>query len=168
MRATIATRIADALPEGIPGRAVPPANWHLPLRFLGDTDPAAAARLERELGAAPLGGRFEITFCSLGAFPRPSRAAVLWLGIGAGAPELGLLAERVEECARAAGFAPETRPFSAHLTLSRIRPPRNVGPLLTRPTGPAIPLTVEEVVLYRSVLGGGPARYEAAARFPLR
>ncbi|MBW3627856.1 MAG: RNA 2',3'-cyclic phosphodiesterase [Gemmatimonadetes bacterium] len=167
VRVTIATRITDALPEGVPGRAVPAPSWHLTLRFLGDTEPAAAAGLERELRRAALGGPFEITFSSLGAFPREVRAAVLWLGIATGVSELRLLAERVEACARTGGFAPEARPFSPHLTLSRIRPPQNVAPLLGRPTGPEIPMTVDEVVLYRSLLGGGPARHEAAARFPL-
>ena len=159
--------IRAALPSGVPGRAVPPDSWHLTLRFLGETAPERAARLADELRSADRGARFEIEIGGLGAFPRPSRAAVLWVGIGAGRERLGALAAAVEEAARRAGFPAEERPFSAHLTVSRIRPPQDVTPLLARWTVPPIDMPVDEVVLFRSHLGGGPARYEAVERFPL-
>ena len=166
-RAAIRAGLGAALPAGVPGRAVPPDSWHLTLRFLGETAPERAARVADALRAVDLGARFEIEFAGLGAFPRASRAAVLWVGIGAGAAELGALAAKVEEAARRAGFPAEQRPFSAHLTISRIRPPENVTPVLDRWTAPPIAMPVDEVVLYRSHLGGGPARYEAVDRFPL-
>lgn len=167
VRDALRSAIGTTFPEGVPGRAVPPESWHLTLRFLGDTAPDAASRLTRSLAAADLGAPFDLAFASLGAFPRPERAAVIWVGVASGAPELVTLARRVEQCVRDAGFAAEHRPFSAHLTLSRLRPPANVAPLLARPTGAPIRMRVREVVLYRSHLGGGPARYEAVARYPL-
>jgi RNA 2',3'-cyclic 3'-phosphodiesterase len=166
-RAAIRAALATALPAGAPGRAVRPESWHLTLRFLGDTAPDQASRLAEVLSAAALGPPFQLAFAWLGAFPRPDRAAVLWLGVATGAAELGALAAVVERSARDAGFPAERRPFSAHLTLSRIRPPADVAPLVARPTGPPISMPVTEVVLFRSHLGGGPARYEAAARFSL-
>ena len=159
--------IRAALPSGVPGRAVPPDSWHLTLRFLGETTPERAAPLADELRSADLGSRFEIELGGLGAFPRASRAAVLWVGIGAGRERLEALAATVEQAARRAGFPAEERPFSAHLTVGRIRPPENVTALLPRWTAPPISMPVDEVVLYRSHLGGGPARYEALERFPL-
>lgn len=42
-----------------------------------------------------------------------------------------------------------------------------MGGLLARADTPAVDAEVDEVVLYRSRLGGGPARHEALRRFPL-
>lgn len=151
----------------LPGRAVPPGNWHLTLRFLGDTPPEALARLREALEAEEMGSRAAVTFGGLGAFPRPARASVLWLGVEEGADALRALAERAEAAARRAGWAAETRPFTPHLTLARIQPPRDVREIVERV--PPFPerMAVDAVVLFRSHLGGGPARYEEMERFPL-
>ena len=151
----------------LPGRAVPSRNWHLTLRFLGSTPPALAARLVELLREADLGPPFPLELGGLGAFPRPKRASVLWIGVSLGGPELGLLARTVEAAAREAGFAPEQRPFAAHLTLSRLDPPRDVTDAVTGIPAFGGRMTVGEVVLFRSHLGDGPARYEAVERFPL-
>lgn len=151
----------------VPGRVVPPENWHLTLRFLGDTPREAAERLTAALGAVRLGGRFDVALDGLGAFPRAARATVLWLGVGEGAGALRSLAARVEEAIRPAGFEPEPRPFTPHLTLSRIQPPRDVRPTVEDASPFEGRMPVEAVVLFRSHLGRGPARYEELARFPL-
>lgn len=164
VRGTLRAHLRDAAGE-LPGRPVPPGNWHLTLRFLGDTSHDALARLREELEAEELGSRAAVTFGGLGAFPRAARASVLWLGVEEGAEALRALAERVEAAARRAGFPAETRPFTPHLTLSRIQPPRDVRRLLERV--PPFPerMPVDAVVLFRSRLGGGPARYEEVERF---
>jgi 2'-5' RNA ligase len=151
----------------LPGRPVRPESWHLTMRFLGDTDEAGFDRIRAGLDAAARGEVFSIGFAGLGAFPRPQRATVLWLGIDRGGAELAALAGVCEEAARAAGFDPEERPFSAHLTLSRIRPHQDVHALVE--AVPPFPLTqtVTEVVLFQSHLGRGGARYEVLDRFPL-
>jgi RNA 2',3'-cyclic 3'-phosphodiesterase len=154
-------------PDTLPGRVVPPANWHLTLRFLGDTPPAQAEQLRRHLRGADLGPGFAIRFGTCGAFPRAARASVLWLGIQQGAEPLGHLASVVEHAARQAGFRAENHPFRAHLTLSRLQPPRDLRPLLqTLPAFPE-PMQVHTLTLFRSHLGRGPARYEAVEEFGL-
>ena len=144
----------------LPGKPVPPENWHLTLRFLGATEEPARDRVVGFLDEQPLVEPFTLGFTGLGAFPRPGRATVLWLGVERGADELANLAATCEEAARAAGFEAEERPFHAHLTLSRIRPWQDVNPVVDRvPPFPARQ-PVERITLYRSMLGGGPARYE--------
>src|SRR3989304_4482709 len=66
------------------------------------------------------------------AFPRGgrARARVLWRGAGGGERESAALAARVERIVGAAGFVAERRAPSAHLTLSRLDPPRPLGSLL--------------------------------------
>lgn len=166
IRAGLTAELARA--GTLPGRTVAPGSWHLTLRFLGDTPADARDRLRRELQSAAPGRPFSIRFGGYGAFPRPDRATVLWLGVADGLEPLGRLAEAAESAARRAGFLAERRPFRAHLTLSRLRDPADVRPLLRRLPPWDATMPVEEMVLFRSHLGGGPPRYEPVERYPLR
>ena len=65
----------------IPGKVVPPQNWHITLRFIGTIDEVALDRLVAGLDELDLGPRFEVVFGALGAFPRSTRATVLWRAI---------------------------------------------------------------------------------------
>lgn len=167
-RAALSEQIGELLPSDLPGRPVPPANWHLTLRFLGAAAPDLAARLRAELSSAELGNPFPITFGGLGAFPRVSRARVLWIGVTEGLEPLRQLAGAVEQCARSAGFEREERPFSPHLTLARLREPADLSQLVGTAIPHTVAQTVAEVVLFRSHLGAGPPRYEPIDRFALR
>ena len=154
-------------PVSLAGRLVPPDKWHLTLRFLGDTPHAALNRLRETLRASPFPSPFDIEFGALGAFPNAARASVLWVGIVHGSDPLRSLAAEVEAAVRRSGFAAETRPFSSHLTLSRLQPPRDVRPLIESVPALSARMLVNEVVLFRSHLGRGPSRYEALDRFSL-
>lgn len=159
--------IARSLPKNLPGKPVAPESWHFTLRFLGSTTAEAREKVVGLLGAAACGAPFTVRFTELGAFPRPNRARILWLGIDDGAERMIQLAAIAEASARIAGFAPETKPFKPHLTLSRIDPPVSVSALLATKLRFGINMRVDSVVLYRSRLGGGPARYEEVVRFSL-
>ena len=159
--------IAKALPRTLPGKLVPPENWHFTLRFLGSTARDAREKMVTALRAASYPKRFEISFNGLGAFPSARRARILWLGADRGADKLGMLATIAEQGARSAGFTPEARAFTAHLTLSRIDPLVSVAALVTSKPRFNIPMRVDRIVLFRSRLGGGPARYEEVETFTL-
>lgn len=76
------------------------------------------------------------------------------------------LARRVAAAASAAGFAPEPRRFRAHITLGRLRRPPPPKTTLEN-AWPFADLVVGDVVIYRSDLGPGGARYAELARHPL-
>jgi 2'-5' RNA ligase len=154
--------------RGLPGKVVAPANWHVTLRFLGDVDDVGYDRLLAALDQSDLGGAFDVTLDGLGAFPRPNRATVLWIGFGRGGDALERLAAAVEEEVEQAGFPAEERPFHSHLTLSRIRPHQDVRAVIERADRYDIGWMVDEIVVFRSHLGRGGPRYEDLARFPLR
>jgi RNA 2',3'-cyclic 3'-phosphodiesterase len=167
VRAGLEAHLRGAFGERIPGRAVRPENWHLTLRFLGDTDADRHAKVVDELRRAELGAAFDLAFGALGAFPRPARATVLWVGVGDGADRIRELAATIETAVRRAGFAADDKPFSPHLTVSRIQPPADL-----RQTLAAVPpfngrIRVDGVVLFRSHLGSGPPRYERMETFAL-
>ena len=166
-RREIDAHLRTALPDGLPGRAVPVANWHLTLRFLGATRADQLTTVVQHLREADLGGTFEVGFGGLGAFSRPRSARVLWVGLTEGVERMKMLARIAEEAARAAGFEAEEKSFKPHLTLSRIQPPRDVTGALQRVPPLELRMPVREVVVFRSHLGGGPARYEAIERFAL-
>ncbi|MBT8197061.1 MAG: RNA 2',3'-cyclic phosphodiesterase [Acidimicrobiia bacterium] len=151
----------------MPGRPAPPDNWHITLRFLGNAEQLAYEKLLGGLDQADLGSRFRLRLGGLGAFPRADRASVLWVGTETGTVELVDLAATVEECVADAGFLAEERPFHPHLTLSRIRPHENVSDLVEDVAPARVAWDVGDVVVYRSHLGGGPARYEELERIPL-
>jgi 2'-5' RNA ligase len=153
-RHALVARLAAMAGDGLPGKVVPPGNWHLTLRFLGST-PAVRrdlllATLEEDLDQPS----FKVQLAGLGAFPRPKAATVLWVGVDDPADGLTGIAEACEAAARTVGFDPEERPFHPHVTLARIRPPRNVVALVGESEPAGVRLAVGAVTLYRSRLGG--------------
>ena len=153
-------------PLDIPGKLVPPANWHLTLRFLGSVDRPTFEIFVRSLSRIETTGSFRIRMDGFGGFPRPESAAVVWAGLTtASAMSLDALNEIAEDAAQAAGLEPEDRPFRPHLTLSRVRPPESIGHL--QDEGLDLTWIADSVVVYRSHLGQGPARYEPLMTFKL-
>lgn len=167
VRAGLRAHLVDNGGDLIPGRHVTPANWHITLRFLGRSAPVQRDRVMGYLDGELGGGSFPMRFGGLGAFPRPPKATVVWLAVTEGAERLVDIAATCEEAAQVAGFFPEERPFHPHLTLSRVRPPEDVGVL----TGGFSPyqgrLLVDRVTLFESILGRGPARYSVIEEFRL-
>jgi 2'-5' RNA ligase len=159
--------IARKLPKKLPGKPVALDKWHFTLCFLGSTNRESRDSIISRLAAAKLGPQFRVRFGGLGAFPSPRRARVLWLGVTLGGDRLSELAAIAEDAARNAGFAPEGRGFTPHLTLSRLDPPQSVAELLAQNHRYEAETAVSSLIVYRSELGGGPSRYEEVAKFPL-
>lgn len=166
-RHALAARLEATIQGRLPGKVVPPPNWHVTLRFLGDVDQVGRDRLLMELAGADLGSIFELTLDRLGAFPKEKRASVLWAGGAGGEARLDGLAGVVEESAEAAGFKAEERPFHPHVTLSRIRPPQDVTRLIADTGDLRVRTRVDAVTLFRSHLARGGAHYETLERFEL-
>ncbi|MGD2060089.1 MAG: RNA 2',3'-cyclic phosphodiesterase [Acidimicrobiia bacterium] len=155
IRHALAERISEMR---IPGRVGPPDNWHITLRFLDTVGQVTYERFLSELEVVGHEYAFPLTLEGFGAFPNPRKATVFWVGVGRGASELALLNEIIEEATLAAGLLPEERPFHPHLTLARIRPPVDVRDLVEEDL--SLSMRCDRVVVYRSHLGRGPARYE--------
>jgi RNA 2',3'-cyclic 3'-phosphodiesterase len=167
LRAELQAHLAATVGDRLPGRAVPLSNWHLTLRFLGAADAERHRRVVDELARIDPPPRFDLSLTGLGAFPRAGRAKVLWIGVGEGADELRALSASVEAAAVRAGFAPEPKPFSPHLTLSRLRDPADLRPLVDGAAPFGGRMRVDAFVLFRSHLGSPAPRYEPIHHFPL-
>jgi 2'-5' RNA ligase len=105
----------------MPGTSwVKAANVHLTLKFLGDVEDRLVGAIGASLMTAAASVEvFDLTIRGLGAFPTLARPRVIW--VGASGPGLGALVESVERALEPLGFPRETRPFSAHVTLGRVR-----------------------------------------------
>lgn len=144
------------------------AKLHLTLKFLGEI-PAArigdlSAAAER---AAAVADPFALTLEEAGHFPPRGHPRVLWLGIKDTTGALARLHEALETEAARAGFERDTRPFHPHLTIARLRDPKDARRLaaLHRSTPFAsITFNVAELVVIRSELGAAGARYAPLAR----
>jgi 2'-5' RNA ligase len=155
------------LGSGLPGAPVVSENLHVTLRFLGDVDPLARDLLIAELEEADLGPPFTTIAQGLGAFPRASQAAVVWLDLAEGVDDLTALFHAVDHACDDAGLDLEDRPFRPHLTVSRLRPAGDVRDFIEQVATPRLKIPVAEVVLFRSHLGRGGARYERLEAFSL-
>jgi len=142
-----------------------PASIHLTIKFLGDMDeqvidPLLAA-VEQAIGRQR---GVNVPLERLGSFPRPQSPRVLWVGPsqnwerGAEAKRVAEIHGAIEQACEGLSFLPETRPFSPHLTLARIKVgERHVGVVLAKGGVLDRPLSlgslaVESVVLMKSEL----------------
>lgn len=150
-----AIRSAVPDPQAFGGRIASPKNWHLTLRFLGDTGDTMREALVSALHEIDYPPAFSTPLTEWGAFPRTARATVLWRGVADDAGALAYLAREIENAARRVGFAPEHRTFRPHITIARFRRPADLRPLLRLCEAVPADLIVDRVVLFRSVLGVG-------------
>jgi 2'-5' RNA ligase len=105
-----------------PVRWVDPGIIHLTIKFLGDIDAGLAGRISLLLEEATRGVRpMQMEIRGLGVFPNPRRVRVVWVGIAGEIEELGRLQKNIDVALKPLGFTPETRSFSPHLTLARVR-----------------------------------------------
>jgi len=139
-------------------RWIAPDALHLTLRFLGPSTTAQIEYFKHMLPAlAPALPAFRSR--RYGVWPNRARPRLLVLELET-EPALSALAQACEECARKAGFAPETRGFRAHLTLARLRPGSAFGIL----PPPPHTLAFEAIALMQSTLTRPEATYRELAR----
>lgn len=122
-------RLLDALRPTAHLRWTAPYNFHITTKFIGEWPeeklPALIERLQ------PLGNRPPIEpvdVSGIGWFPNPQQPRILWMGIKA-SPELGKLASDTNEALAAMGIERESKKFTAHLTLARIKDAVPLTPL---------------------------------------
>jgi len=133
---------------------VKPANVHLTLKFLGavareriDSVSAAAGR------AASVTGQFEIEIGGTGCFPSAQNPRVLWIGITRVADGLARLHSALEQELAREGFEREAKRFSPHLTVGRLRSPRNGAELVQKFSDIGFepePFIASEIIVMRS------------------
>ena len=95
---------------------------HLTLKFLGDVEASRLKGVEDAVRRAASGiTQFEIEVGGAGCFPNASNPRVLWVGLAEVPDALRRLQLAVEDELEAEGWPRESRRFSPHLTVGRVR-----------------------------------------------
>jgi 2'-5' RNA ligase len=148
---------------------------HVTLAFLGRTlderlvDVTAAVQ-----AAASTVTAFDIELDRPGRFPPAGRPKVVWLGIGAGAPALLTLGERVRAELGRREIAFDAKPLRAHITLGRVRDDvdlvdaRAIAAAVEAMRIPHLRFRADSVVVFESVLSPRGPRYTARSTAVLR
>ena len=138
-------------------RFVPAENRHLTLAFLGDIPASDAGFLAAVFDAAYRSAkRFHYQFSALQRFPN-ARGRILALTGEASAP-LQHLFELTTSMLQARGLPYDKKKFRPHVTLARLRNPRQTGVTINEEV--SVVLDVARVVLYRSTLTSTGSTYD--------
>lgn len=140
------------LQGGIPGaRWSPSENLHLTLRFIGDVDEATGADIDDVLSGLRA-FRFDLSIKGAGEFGGREGRAV-WAGVE---PNDGLLhlVAKIESALQRMGLAGETRKYTPHVTLARLKD--------------APQAKVLEFVASHSLFDSGPFRVDAFGLYSSR
>jgi len=168
-RHALSAALAEASPgPPVPGKRPPPENWHITLRFLGDCDELTTDSILRELDEMPAMSGGVVHAGGLGAFPRASKASVLYVIVADDEGLLASLSSVCEEAAREVGFEPQERPFVPHLTLSRLRPAIDLRRVVESFASFRVALDVSHVTLFRTRRTRTGIRYEAVNSIALQ
>src|SRR3989475_12507768 len=95
-------------------------NIHLTLKFLGNVSTPRLAEVKSSLKQLTLPA-FTAEIKGAGAFPNLKRMNVIWVGVNEGWTQVELIFEQTEKLLHQLGFSRETRPFSPHITVARVK-----------------------------------------------
>ena len=173
--AGIASTVRDALERDVERvfRWIPAENLHLTVWFLGEVQGAACAAVLDALKPRLDERGFRLHLSGLGTFPTSGSPRVLWMGVREGMEALSRLHDAVGARLAPLGFGPDSRPYSAHLTLARIKAPiqaqarRALREALGRLAADAGRSVVEDLTIFRSRTSPKGAIYEPLLRVPL-
>jgi len=184
MRSFIAIDLPTDIKEAISGvirdlsagasgiRWVPVENIHLTLKFLGEVKEDLVPTIEKQLRlSAERHQVFNIAVKGAGAFPNLRSPNVLWIGIEASVGLSSLFSD-IDAGMSGLGFEPETRHFSPHLTIGRVRDKNGMEPairgLSTYKDTIFGTIDVQEIRLMKSVLKPAGSEYSGVAVIRLK
>ena len=149
------------LAGGIQGaKWVPPQNYHLTLRFIGEVESWRAEEVDDALAnirARP----FELALTGAGLFEKAGRVQAIYVAAERN-QSLGLLQCKIETALQRIGLPPERKRFAPHVTLARTdraAPDKLISWVQAHNLFRAQPIIVEHFTLFSSQLGKENAVY---------
>lgn len=154
---------------GLPGaRWVPPENFHITLRFLGEVDGRDADYVDASLASIRAPG-FTLKLAGVGHFGSGNRVRTVWAGVEK-EPALQHLHDKIESAVVRAGLPPDRQKFTPHVTLTWPKDPP-VAKLQQYLAGHNLfrsePFEVTHFTLYSSLTGGEASVYHAHRSYAL-
>ncbi len=112
--------LQQQLPSGI--KWVKPKNFHITLKFLGDTDEEKAKLLKENLQETDFKlDKFPYKYQGLEVFPHKNNPRVIVTPVKLGKNKLTQIYEVLEDISVNLGFEKDDRKFKPHLTLGRVK-----------------------------------------------
>jgi 2'-5' RNA ligase len=158
IRSTLARIQSHLKYSGADVKWVEEKNIHLTLKFLGEITEEKSKKIKAILDEISMSTKaFDINIKDIGAFPKIDHPRVIWAGLDKGAIESKVIAEKIDEELSKIGFAKESRPFAAHLTLGRVRSSKNKEALKEKMLNYRLPTTdyrliIDHITLFQSTL----------------
>ena len=154
-------------------RWVPAPNLHLTLKFIGETEDAMIHRIRDVLNAiAAEQDPFSLVLSGVGAFPDAKKPRILYAASTKGTEDVKALAGAVESALVDIGLPAETRAYSPHVTLGRVKTPSRrldvsdvVEALGELPLGTT---EIRDLILFKTHMGTRGAHYEVVSRHRFR
>jgi 2'-5' RNA ligase len=146
-----------------------PENLHITTKFIGNWPDDRLDELEAAFQAIERREPIPVHIRKVGFFPNPHSPRVFWCGVEA--PGLEALAAATDRAAASLGISSETRAYSPHLTLARIKQRLNLQPLRDATAAwPSLDFGQFEATrffLYESRLRRTGSVYTKLAEYPL-
>lgn len=151
-------------------KIIDPKLYHFTLHFFGDiynSEIEKIISLMDEIDLSP----FELSIEGTGSFPknRLNKTRVLYLDIKDGYDEIRQLNRQIRTCLEKADFKIEARPYSPHLTVSRIRYGKQLTQLATQwrklDLGELVRFKIESIELMESTLTPQGPIYRVLKKF---
>ena len=154
--------------ENLDLRWVPPENFHVTLKFIGEATSAELEAIKSELRGVRPEGPVRATFRGLGYSWSARRGGIFWVTMEV-TETMKMLAAQINRRLERLGIAAEERDFLPHLTLARFKRPNSLPAIRAaieahqnREFGS---LLSEELHLVESKLGPGGSKYLTVASF---
>lgn len=156
-----------SLPVGTSVRRIPLSEIHLTLHFLGDVSDSACDELRKALRRIE-GKAFRLVLGNAGLFGGHSRPEILWAGVERHA-QLLTLHSQIANCLRTLSLRIESREYSPHLTLARMKTPDPTAAKEFVKTNSKLHcvMPVEQFCLYSSNPNNSAERYQIIESFSL-
>jgi 2'-5' RNA ligase len=153
----------------VPLRWSPLENLHITTRFIGAWPEDRLPSLQSTLAAIPPAPSFPVTVGGFGFLPATRHPKIFYAAVDGG-PPLTALAAATDRALSTIGLEPEQRPYTAHLTLARIRD-ENLTALRAHISADPQPrfgtFPVTEFHLYSSHPGPAHSTYSILSTYPL-
>jgi RNA 2',3'-cyclic 3'-phosphodiesterase len=148
-------------------RWVDPYSIHVTLKFLGEVAEESIEELVLAIEESVPGIKpFKLSVSEVGAFPNLNRPQVVWVGVKGDLSQITVLQQKIEANTEQLGFPRESRGFTPHLTLGRVRNEastnerQRLGKILSETSFTAISkINVDSVNLMKSQLTPNGAIY---------
>lgn len=137
-------------------KLVEPENIHITLKFLGDIEEDALDTIEQIMQESVQTTQpFTMTLKGTGVFPNENYIKVLWVGIKHAEPLIPIV-KSLNERIGIIGVVKDTKPFSVHLTIGRMKSSRGKEEILEILNGFSsthfAQISVESIKLKQSIL----------------